>query len=122
MALNAVRHGLQASQSLFSHLAQSHRTRERVQRNLPRPVRFSADETGIDVLKRIELHLWAMKHEALRWAASPKEREEGFAQTGGVCPAPEQLLSVPVSVRGRAATVGMRILRGKSGKRGCTSR
>ena len=99
VALNAVRHGLPASQSLFSHLAQSHCTRERVQRNLPRPVcRFSADETRIDVMKRIELHLWAMKHEALRWAASPKEREAGFAQTGGMCPAPEQLLSVPVSV------------------------
>ena len=49
-----------------------------------------ADNAAMDLLKRTVLHVWAMKQELVRWAASRTEREAWFAQTGGVCPAPLQ--------------------------------
>jgi hypothetical protein len=92
VAPKALRHGFQAP-SFFSHLAKSRRTREEFS-GLYRALyaAFLPDEKGIDVLKRIVLHVWALKQEAMRWAASPKEREEWFAQTGRVCPAPTQFV------------------------------
>jgi hypothetical protein len=45
----------------------------------------------MDLLKR-RCCVSGMKQRLMRWAASPEEREAWFGQTGGVCPAPLQLL------------------------------
>jgi hypothetical protein len=69
--LNALRHGLKAW-SFFSHLAKSRRAREEF--NGLYPALYAAllpDETGIDLLKRTTLRVWAMKQKAMPWAASP---------------------------------------------------
>jgi hypothetical protein len=50
------------------------------------------DETAVDVFERTVLHVWAMKQEMMRWAASRAKREAFFAETGGLFPAPLQLL------------------------------
>ncbi len=46
----------------------------------------------MDLLKRTVLRVWAMKQELMRWAASRAERQAWFAETGGVFPAPEQIV------------------------------
>ena len=50
------------------------------------------EETEIELVMGTVLRVWALKLGLMRWAASPQEREEWFAQSGGVCPAPLQLL------------------------------
>jgi len=91
VALNALRHGRKA-RSFFSLLAKSCRAGEEFS-GLYRALYAAllpdkTDEAAMDLLKRAVLHVWAMKQEAIRWAASPTRREAWFARTGGVCPAP----------------------------------
>jgi len=50
------------------------------------------EETEVELVMGTVLRVWALKLGLMRWAASPQEREEWFAQSGGVCPAPLQLL------------------------------
>jgi hypothetical protein len=95
VALGALRHGVHAPDFL-SALGKSRRALEEYKQLyltlyaalLP----DKADDAAMDLLKRTVLHVWAMKQELVRWAASRTEREAWFGQTGGVCPAPLQLL------------------------------
>ena len=91
VARNALRHGFQA-RSFFSLLGRSRRAWEEFNR-LYRALDAAllVDEKEIPLLKETVLKVWAMKQVAMRWAASPKQREEWFAQTEGICPAPSQL-------------------------------
>jgi hypothetical protein len=115
VALNALRHGLKA-RSFFSLLTKSRRAREEFS-GLYRALYAALlpDETGIDVLKRTVLQVWAIKQEVKRWAASPAEREAWFAQTGGVCPAPWQWLIQRPGWRVRVS-VWVRWGRGRGGR------
>jgi hypothetical protein len=92
VGLSALRHGLH----FLSALAKSSRALQKF-RELHAALYAAllpdkTDEAAIDLLKRTVLQVWAMKQALARWAASPSEREAWFARTGGVCPAPWQLL------------------------------
>jgi hypothetical protein len=116
VALNALRHGLKARSS-FSILAKSRRAREEFTGLYEALYAALLPGTeGIGILKRTVLHVWAMKQEAMRWAASPTEREEWFTQTGGVCPAPSQLLIRRTGWKVRVS-VWVRWGRGRGGRR-----
>ena len=68
VALNALHHGLKA-RSFFSHLTKSRRASEEFN-GLYRALYAALlpDETGIHLLKRTVLRVWAMKQEAMRRA------------------------------------------------------
>jgi hypothetical protein len=95
VALNALRYGAKAP-NFFSLLPKLRRPSEEFS-GLHRALYAAllpdkTDEAAMDLLKRTVLRVWAMKQRLMRWAASPEEREAWFGQTGGVCPAPLQLL------------------------------
>jgi len=95
VALNALRDGLKA-RDLFFLLAKSRRALEEFS-GLYRALDAAllpekTDDTAMDLLKCTVLHVWVMKQEVTRWVNSPAEREAWFTQTGGVCPAPEQIV------------------------------
>src|SRR5271167_503966 len=95
VALSAVRHGLHAP-NFLSALAKSSRALQEY-RGLYLALYAAllpdkTDEAATDLLKRTVLRVWAMKQELMRWAASRAEREAWFAETGGVFPAPEQIV------------------------------
>jgi len=71
VALNALHHGLKA-RSFLSHLAKSRRASEEFN-GLYRALYAALlpDETGIHLLKRTVLRVWAMKQEAM--GASPAQ-------------------------------------------------
>ena len=73
VALNALRHGLKA-RSFLSHLAKSRRAREEFS-GLYRALYAALlpDETGIDVLKRTVLQVWAIKTGGHVAGASPAQ-------------------------------------------------
>ena len=82
VARNALRLGLHAW-SFTSLLGKSRRALDAA---------LLPEETEVELVMGTVLRVWALKLGLMRWAASPQEREEWFAQSGGVCPAPLQLL------------------------------
>jgi hypothetical protein len=95
VGLNALRHGLHAPNALTALAKSSHALREFNGLYLALYAALlpdTTDERAMDLLKRTVLHVWAMKQELTRWAASRAEREAWFGETGGVFPRPEQLL------------------------------
>jgi hypothetical protein len=96
VGLNALRHGLHAPNALTALAKSSHALREFNGLYLALYAALlpdTTDERAMDLLKRTVLHVWAMKQELTRWAASRAEREAWFGETGGVFPRPEQLLA-----------------------------
>ena len=92
VARNALRHGFRAW-SFRSLLGKSRRAWDefiRLYRALD--AALLPEETEKELVMGTVLRVWALKLGIMRWAASPKEREEWFAQSGGVCPAPLRLL------------------------------
>ncbi len=132
VALSALRHGLHAP-NFLSALGKSSRALEQFS-GLYRALDAALlpDETAMDLLKRTVLRVWAMKQALMRWTASRAEREAWFAETGGVFPAPEQIVikrpgwrvRVSFGVRGEGARVTAaccrRVLAGKRGAPGFT--
>ena len=115
VARNALRHGFHA-RSFHSLLGKSRRAWDeftRLYRALD--AALLPEETEIELVMGTVLRVWALKLGLMRWAASPQEREEWFAQTGGVCPAPLQLLIKRPGWRVRVS-VWLRWGRGRGGQ------
>ncbi len=91
VALNALRHGLH-SQNFLAALAKSSRAFKEFS-GLYRALYLALlpDKKGMALLRRAAAHVWAMRRQVIRRAASRAEREAVFIRTGGAFPAPWQL-------------------------------
>src|SRR6516162_7713264 len=115
VARNALRHGFHA-RSFHSLLGKSRRAWDeftKLYRALD--AALLPEETEIELVMGTVLRVWALKLGLMRWAASPQEREEWFAQSGGMCPAPLQLLIKRPGWRVRVS-VWLRWGRGRGGQ------
>jgi hypothetical protein len=94
-ALNAFRHGLYAPKFLSALVKSPQALKEFRALYLALEAALlpeRTDKSAMDLLERTAVRVWAMRQDAIRWAASRAQRDAWFAKTGGVLPAPDHFL------------------------------